>query len=77
MGQNVEQRTGTFGGMLNSYKKPTPLRWRRVGDALLAVSLIAIPAELSGYPWISISVFFIGVIGKFLTNFFSDDEQQV
>lgn len=63
--------------MLKNYYKPTPKKWRKIGDALLGVSLIAIPAELSGYPWISISVFFIGVIGKFLTNFFSDDEQQV
>lgn len=62
---------------LKGYYKPTPKKWRKIGDALLGVSLIAIPAELSGYPWISISVFFIGVIGKFLTNFFSDDEQQV
>ena len=62
---------------MKSYYKPTPKKWRKIGDALLGVSLIAIPAELSGYPWISISVFFIGVIGKFLTNFFSEDENQV
>jgi hypothetical protein len=62
---------------VKSYYKPTPKKWRKIGDALLGVSLIAIPAELSGYPWISISVFFIGVIGKFLTNFFSDDENKI
>lgn len=61
---------------LKSYYKPTPRKWRKIGDALLGVSLIAIPAELSGYPWISISIFFIGVIGKFLTNFFSDEPNE-
>lgn len=73
MGRNAKQRTDTFGNMLNNYKKPTPLRWRRVGDALLAVSLVAVPAELSGHTWLSISVFLVGVIGKFLTNLFSDE----
>lgn len=59
--------------MLKNYYKPTPKKFRKIGDALLGISLMAIPAELSGYTWISISIFLLGVIGKFLTNFFSDE----
>lgn len=58
---------------MKNYYKPTPKKMRKLGDALLGISLIAIPAELSGYTWLSISVFLVGVIGKFLTNFFSDE----
>ncbi len=58
---------------MSNYYKPTPVRMRKIGDALLGVSLIAIPTELSGYSWVSISLFAIGVIGKFLTNFFADE----
>ncbi len=58
---------------MSNYYKPTPTKWRKIGDALLGVSLIAIPTELSGYSWVSISLFAVGVIGKFLTNFFADE----
>ena len=62
---------------VKSYYKPTPRKWRKIGDALLGVSLIAIPSELSGYTWLSISIFALGVVGKFLTNFFSEDENEI
>jgi hypothetical protein len=57
-----------------SYYKPTPKKWRKIGDALLGVSLVAIPVELGGYKWLSISLFVLGVVGKFLTNFFEEDD---
>lgn len=60
--------------VLKNYYKPTPKKWRKIGDALLAVSLVAVPAELAGHAWLSISIFLLGVVGKFLTNFFSEDE---
>lgn len=56
------------------YFKPTPKNFRKLGDALLAVgatitaTAIAKDAEILAY----ISLF-ITIIGKFLTNFFSDD----
>jgi hypothetical protein len=56
------------------YAKPTPKRWRQLGDALLGVALMGIPAQLAGHPWIGITMFVLGVLGKFLTNFFKDDE---
>ncbi len=72
--------------MMKHYWKPTPKKWRRLGDSLLAVAtVIAIggiwqydslkeiftPGELK--VMIITSIVF-GVVGKFLTNFFKSDE---
>jgi hypothetical protein len=59
--------------MKKNYWHPTPKKWRKLGDALLGVALIGIPADLAGYKWVGITMFIIGIIGKFLTNFFTDD----
>jgi hypothetical protein len=56
------------------YAKPTPKRWRQLGDALLGIALMGIPSTLAGHEWIGITMFGLGVIGKFLTNFFKDDD---
>ena len=57
------------------YLSPTPKKWRKIGDALLGVSTIvttyAIADEWSKY--IQLSALILGVVGKFLTNFFSED----
>jgi hypothetical protein len=55
-----------------NYWKPTPKRWRKIGDALLAVSTMGVPAVLMNHHWVGISLFIIGVIGKFLTNTFAE-----
>lgn len=56
------------------YYAPTPAKWRKLGDALLAVSTTittyAIADDMSKY--VSISALALGVIGKFLTNFFTE-----
>ena len=59
--------------MLKKFYDPTPKRWRKLGDALLGISLLGIPAELTGHSSIAIGIFLCGVVGKFLTNFFSDE----
>jgi hypothetical protein len=59
--------------MIENYKKPTPKKWRKIGDTLLAVSTLAIPLELSDYKYLAIGLFVFGVLGKFLTNFFADE----
>lgn len=57
-----------------NYYKPTPKKWRQLGDALLAAS-----TAVSGYtmlneqPTIAFIAMMCGVVGKFLTNFFTDD----
>lgn len=57
------------------YSSPTPKKWRKLGDALLAVSTTitgyAIADDMS--KWVSLSALALGVIGKFLTNFFTED----
>lgn len=70
---------------MKDYWKPTPKKWRRIGDALLAsATVLAIgglwqfdnlkdvftPNELKGMIMASI---ILGVVGKFLTNFFKDE----
>lgn len=70
--------------MLNNYYKSTPKKWRIVGDSLLAISMFitenALSALQSGQAdssevlWIARIAIGIGVIGKFLTNFFKEDE---
>lgn len=71
--------------MTNNYWKPTPKKWRKWGDSLLAVaSVLAIgglwqfdnlkdiftPFEIKS---MIVSSIVLGVVGKFLTNFFKED----
>lgn len=56
-----------------NYWKPTPKKWRKIGDSLLAISTIGVPAVLMNHQWIGISLFVVGVIGKFLTNLFAEN----
>jgi len=70
------------------YWKPTPKKWRKWGDSLLAVSsVLAIgglwqfdnlkeiftPAEIKV---MIVSSIIFGVIGKFLTNFFKENTSE-
>ena len=59
--------------MKKNYWHPTPKKWRKFGDALLGVALMGIPADLAGYKWVGITMFIIGIVGKFITNFFTDE----
>lgn len=77
-----------FKKMTITYWKPTPKKWRRVGDSLLAVaSVLAIGGlwqfdnlrdvfttnEIRSMIIISI---ILGVVGKFLTNFFKEETSE-
>ena len=56
------------------YNKPTPAKWRKLGDALLGVSTtITGFAIYEDVKWVAITALALGVIGKFLTNFFDND----
>jgi H+/Cl- antiporter ClcA len=74
--------------LMKRYWTPTPKKWRKIGDSLLAVStVLAIgglwqfdnlkdvftPNELKIMIVLSLV---LGVIGKFLTNFFVEDIPQ-
>lgn len=72
-------------GLMCSYWKPTPKKWRKWGDSLLAVaSVLAIgglwqfdnlkdifsPTEIK---IMIVTSIILGVVGKFLTNFFKEE----
>lgn len=59
---------------IKNYFKPTPKRFRIFGDSLAAGSLfVAGLAIVSGYEKIAIGVAVAGWLGKFLSNFFTDE----
>ncbi len=57
-----------------NYYKPTPEKWRKIGDALLASStaMTFVGVQIDDK---RIITFFLvlGVVGKFLTNFFTEE----
>jgi hypothetical protein len=56
------------------YAAPTPKKWRKLGDALLAVSTtITGFAIYEDAKWVAITALVLGSVGKFLTNFFSEE----
>lgn len=60
---------------LKSYFKPTPKRIRIFGDSLAAAGTFgASIAILNGHPVAGTTIMIISVIGKFISNFFSDEE---
>ncbi len=56
---------------MNRYYRPTPIKWRKVGDALLAASTtITTFAIYEQVEWLAYVALITGVVGKFLTNLF-------
>jgi len=56
-----------------SYMQPTPKNLRRFGDGLLAVSATITSASIaSGNNVLAYISLGVGVMGKFLTNFFAE-----
>ena len=66
----MENKTLKFG--LSEYSKPTPKKLRRLGDGLLLVSTIFTEETMVDKPALASVALICGVIGKFLTNFFSE-----
>ena len=72
--------------MLKNYWSPTPKKWKKIGDALLATSTVITVGGMLQFEnlkeiftieqirWLTIAPIVLGVIGKFLTNFFKDPE---
>lgn len=72
---------------LKHYYQPTPKRWRQTGDAILAVGVFVTSGGLLAFDSLEKiftahelkviigCAFACGVIGKFLTNFFKEDEE--
>lgn len=66
----MESKKIKFG--LSEYSKPTPKKLRRLGDGLLLVSTIVTEETMVDKPALASVALVCGVIGKFLTNFFSE-----
>ncbi len=57
------------------YFAPTPKRLRVLGDSLAAAGTFgATIVILNGHPIAGTIIMVIGVIGKFISNFFTDEE---
>jgi hypothetical protein len=57
---------------LGQYSKPTPKKLRRLGDGLLLASTLMTNEMMIEKPAMASIALITGVIGKFLTNFFSE-----
>lgn len=74
--------------MMKHYWKPTPKKWRKLGDALLAVATVIAIGGIWQYDSLKeiftttelkimiVSSIIFGVVGKFLTNFFKEDNSK-
>lgn len=72
---------------MKNFYKPTPKKWRKIGDALLASATVIAVGGIWQFESLKevfttgeikamiISSIVLGVIGKFLTNFFKEDEK--
>lgn len=59
---------------MKRYYSHTPAKWRKLGDALLAASTtITTFAIYEKVDWLAYAALFSGVIGKFLSNLFSEE----
>lgn len=73
---------------MKHYWAPTPKKWRKIGDAILAAGTFVTAGALLEYDKmkeiftpkevkaIIAIAFVLGVVGKFLTNFFTTEEKK-
>lgn len=71
--------------MVHRYWSPTPKKWRKIGDSLLASATVIAVGGIWQFDALKevftagqlkamiISSIAFGVVGKFLTNFFKED----
>ena len=58
------------------YFEPTPKRLRVLGDSLAAAGTLgASIAVLNGHPIVGTVIMVIAVVGKFISNFFTENPQ--
>lgn len=59
---------------VSKYYTPTPMKWRKLGDALLGASTTITGFSIyNDMKEVAIAALLLGVIGKFLSNFFTED----
>lgn len=71
--QKVKATTPIVTKLTESYYKPTPLKWRLVGDSILIIgsTLTTVAGLLSLSPYVVAAGAICTAIGKILTNFTS------
>jgi hypothetical protein len=58
---------------LSTFYQPTPAKFRKIGDAMLAASTtITTYAIYNDMKAVAITALIIGTVGKFLSSFFSE-----
>lgn len=63
--------------LLNCYWKPTPKKWRIIGDSLLAAMAYANTFDVVRHnDKLAMTILFVGVIGKYVTNFFKKKKDE-
>jgi len=82
----IERKEGKMKKILKNYYKPTPAKFRKLGDALLATGTAVTAGLLMEFDKleqvftarevriIMVIALSFGVIGKILTNFFTEKE---
>jgi hypothetical protein len=64
--------------LMNNYWAPTPIKMRKLGDALLTIS-----STITGYSIatdhkiLAYTALICGVLGKVITNLFTDQPEQI
>ena len=67
--------------MINNYYKPTPKKWRKIGDAILFLSasisafIPTSPLDEGSKLWTMFGLNIFGIIGKTATNFFKEEDE--
>jgi hypothetical protein len=67
--------------MINNYYKPTPKKWRKIGDAILFLSasisafIPTSPLDEGSKLWAMFGLNIFGIIGKTATNFFKEEDE--
>lgn len=63
------------------YKKPTPIKMRKLGDSILIAgpllqsAIMGLPLTETQKIWVNFSITISTLIGKLITNFFTEDSQ--
>jgi hypothetical protein len=85
---NIHHMKKKVNGLMCDYWKPTPKRWRRIGDSLLAVASVMAIGGLWQFDNLKdiftskeikimiVTSIALGVIGKFLSNFFKEESSE-
>jgi hypothetical protein len=72
-----------MGNLIKDYKKPTPVKWRKIGDSILLATLalspmvMQLPLSEHQIIWVNFGLQAFGVIGKVITNFFKEEVEEI